>query len=137
MNIVKIGKWIKDNIKYDENYKEDKPSTALDIYHKKLGVCKQFTILYNALLYSLDYQCIYVSGFAFKDDDTFKSSDAHSWSLVKIIDKWFPFDSTWGIFSGKLPACHIFEDYFLKSNIQTTKDNLDKKEDEVFGQFIE
>ena len=137
MNIVKIGKWIKDNIKYDENYKEDKPSTALDIYHKKLGVCKQFTILYNALLYSLGYQCIYVSGFAFKDDDTFKSSDAHSWSLVKIIDKWFPFDSTWGIFSGKLPACHIFEDYFLKSNIQTTKDNLDKKEDEVFGQFIE
>ena len=137
MNIVKIGKWIKDNIKYDDNYKEDKPSTALDIYHKKLGVCKQFTILYNALLYSLGYQCIYVSGFAFKDDDTFKSSDAHSWSLVKIIDKWFPFDSTWGIFSGKLPACHIFEDYFLKSNIQTTKDNLDKKEDEVFGQFIE
>ena len=137
MNIVKIGKWIKDNIKYYENYKEDKPSTSLDIYHKKLGVCKQFTILYNALLYSLGYQCIYVSGFAFKDDDTFKSSDAHSWSLVKIIDKWFPFDSTWGIFSGKLPACHIFEDYFLKSNIQTTKDNLDKKEDEVFGQFIE
>jgi len=137
MNIVKIGKWIKNNIKYDENYKEEKPSTALDIYNKRIGVCKQFTILYNALLYSLGYQCIYVSGFAFKDDDTFKSSDAHSWSLVKIVDKWYPFDSTWGIFSGKLPVCHIFEDYFLKSNIQKTNDNLDKQDDEVFGRFIE
>ena len=47
MDIIRIGKWINNNIIYDENYKEDKPSTTLDIYNEKKGVCKQFTILYT------------------------------------------------------------------------------------------
>ena len=136
-NVAKIGKWIKKNIKYDENYKEESQNQALEIYKNKIGVCKQFTILYNALLYSLGYKCVYISGFAFKDNDCFQSTDAHSWSLVRINGKWLPFDSTWGIFSGKLPVCHIFQDYFLKPNCTKSKDNLDQQKDKVFGEFIE
>ena len=137
-DISKIGKWIKSNIVYNENYKEEKQITALEIYQNKIGVCKQFTILYNALLYSLGYKCIYISGFAFKDNDNFNLSDAHCWSLVRVNGKWLPFDATWGIFSGKLPACHVFEDFFLKKNISSSieKDNL-KHLDEVYGKFIE
>ena len=129
---------MKRNIKYDENYIEKKPITGLEIYKKKKGVCKQFTILFNALLYSLGYKCIYVSGFAFKENDKFNKNDAHAWSLVRVNGKWLPFDSTWGIFSGKLPVCHIFEDYFLKTNIceSIDSDNL-KHIDEINGEFIQ
>ena len=87
-------------------------------------------------MYSLGYKCIYVSGFAIKDNDGFKSTDAHSWSLVRINGKWLPFDATWGIFSGKLPVSHIFENYFSKANFVVTKDKLIYNDD-VYGNFIE
>ena len=132
-DIAKIGKWIKKNIVYDE---KEKSISALEIYQRKKGVCKQYTILFNALLYALGYKCIYVSGFAIKYNDCFKSTDAHSWSLVRINGKWLPFDATWGIFSGKLPVSHIFQNYFLKSNIVISKDKLINS-DNVYGKFIE
>ena len=42
----------------------------------------------------------------------------HAWSIIKINNKWFPFDSTWGIVSGKLPVIYIFGKYtiFRSSN---------------------
>ena len=132
-DIAKIGKWVKNNIKYDENEKSLNP---MEIYNKKKGVCKQYTILFNALLYSLGYKCIYVCGFAIQDNDSFDSSDSHSWSLVRVNGKWLPFDATWGIFSGKLTVGHIFEDYFLKKNKSKTIDKLINK-DEAKGKFIE
>ena len=132
-DIAKIGKWIYKNILYDE---KEKSNSALEIYQKRKGVCTQYTILFNALLYSLGYKCIYVSGFVIKDNDGFKSTDAHSWSIVRINGKWLPFDATWGIFSGKLPVSHIFENYFSKANFVVTKDKLIYNDD-VYGIFIE
>ena len=131
-DIAKIGKWIKKNIIYDE---KEKSNSALEIYQKKKGVCKQYTILFNALLYSLGYKCIYVSGFVIKNNDYFNLNDAHSWSLVRIDNKWLPFDVTWGIFSGKLPVSHIFQNYFQKTNFIITKDKLINNDD-IYGKFI-
>ena len=131
-DIAKIGKWIKKNIIYDE---KEKSNSALEIYQKKKGVCKQYTILFNALLYSLGYKCIYVSGFVIKNNDYFNLNDAHSWSLVRINNKWLPFDVTWGIFSGKLPVSHVFQNYFQKTNFIITKDKLINNDD-AYGKFI-
>ena len=131
-DIAKIGKWIKKNIIYDE---KEKSNSALEIYQKKKGVCKQYTILFNALLYSLGYKCIYVSGFVIKNNDYFNLSDAHSWSLVRINNKWLPFDVTWGIFSGKLPVSHVFQNYFQKTNFIITKDKFINNDD-IYGKFI-
>ena len=113
-DVAKIGKWVSKNIKYDFNGKN--LSSPLEIINKKLGICKQYTILFNALLYSLGYKCIYVSGFVIQDKISFNNNDAHAWSLVKINGKWLPFDATsdWGIFTGKLPVGHIFQNYFCK-----------------------
>ena len=132
-DIAKIGKWVKNNVEYDENQKTTNP---LEIYKKKKGVCIQYTILFNALLYSLGYKCIYVCGFVIKDKDSFESNDAHSQSLVRVNGKWLPFDATWGIFTGKLSIGHIFEDYFLKKNKSKTIDKL-FNQDEANGKFIE
>ena len=68
-DFVKIGEWVKENIKYDYTYHGKNEITASEIYNEKKGVCHHFTKLYNALLYSLGYQCIYVSGYAIEKND--------------------------------------------------------------------
>ena len=63
-------------------------------------------------MYSLGYKVVYVSGYALDKKDHYDTSDSHAWSLFKIDGKWPPFDATWDIFSGKLPVCHVFKQYF-------------------------
>jgi transglutaminase/protease-like cytokinesis protein 3 len=111
---IKICKWVYNNIKYNLSY-TGKNLTPLQIYRIKTGVCHHMTILFNSLLYSIGYLTIYVYGFVI--DQTFPivdESGPHAWSLVKINNKWIPFDSTWGIWSGNLPTCHIYSNYFNK-----------------------
>ena len=107
----------------------------MEIINKKLGICKQYTILFNALLYSLGYKCIYVSGFVIQDKISFNKNDAHAWSLVKINGKWLPFDATsdWGIFTGKLPVGHIFQNYFCKG--ESIEKTLNSKVN-ISGNFV-
>ena len=136
-DFVKIGEWIKDNIKYDLSYYGKNEITATEVYNNKVGVCHHFTKLYNAFLYSLGYECIFVSGFAIQKKDSFNDKDRHAWSLVKVNDKWLPFDATWGIFSGKLPVCHIFEHYFSSGNNSNGVDTIKFRENKVEGTFIE
>ena len=111
-DVVKIGKWVKNNIKYDLSYSGRNDITATETLNNRIGVCHHFTKAFNALMYSLGYQVIYISGYALDKKDTFGKEDAHAWSLIKIDGKWLPFDSTWGIFSGKLPVCHVFKQFF-------------------------
>ena len=105
----KIGKWIKQNIEYDISYAGLHNITAMQIYKEKKGVCHHFTTLFNALMYSIGYQVLYAFGYAVERDNKFGEKDSHAWSLIKIGEKWIPFDSTWGIFSGKLPVTHVYK----------------------------
>ena len=113
-DLAKIGKWIKKNIIYDDDYIGKNNITASETLENRRGVCDHFTKLYNALIYSLGYKCIYVSGYVIDKRDIFEKDDYHCWTLAKLNDKWLPFDATWGIFSGKLPVNYIFERYFSK-----------------------
>ena len=113
LDFVKIGKWVKENIKYDLRYSGRNDLTAMDIYNKREGVCHHFTKLSNALLYSLGHKVIYINGYALDEDSKYDKKSSHAWSLIKINDSWYPFDSTWGIFSGKLPVCHVFKGFFM------------------------
>ena len=108
-SVVKIGKWIKQNIKYDITYVGMNEITATETLNNKRGVCHHITKLFNALMYSLGYQTIYILGYALDKKIKYGIEDAHAWSLVNIDGKWLPFDATWGIFSGKLPITHIFK----------------------------
>ena len=106
LDYMKIGLWVYNNIKYDLKYVGKKYS-ALEIYHMRTGICEHYTVLCNALLYSLGYKVIDITGFAITEN-TFDNKALHSWSLIKLGDKWYPFDTTWGIFYGKLPISHLF-----------------------------
>ena len=134
--VAKIGKWIKKNIKYDDDYIGKNNITASETLEIKKGVCDHFTKLYNAFLYSLGYKCVYVSGYVTDKRDFFEKDDYHCWSLVKINEKWLPFDATWGIFSGKLPVSYIFERYFSKG-INTKGNKIKFVENKTFGKYLE
>jgi hypothetical protein len=108
-DVVKIGKWVKKNIKYDITYVGLNDITATEIYNLRKGVCHHITKLFNALMYSLGYQVLYILGYAVDKKINFSIEDAHAWSLINIEGKWLPFDATWGIFSGKLPVTHVFK----------------------------
>ena len=135
-DFVKIGKWVHKNIKYDISYKGKNDITAVETYNNRVGVCHHFTKLYNALMYSLGYQCIYVSGYAIKSNDCFNKDDGHAWSLIKVNNKWLPFDATWGIFSGKLPVCHIFYSYFANNVTTFGTDSIHIENKQVNGHFL-
>ena len=115
MDYAKIGKWVNKNIRYEINYSGRTEMTAMDIYNKGVGVCHHMTRLSNALLYSLGYKVIYTNGFACESRAEFDQNCAHAWSLIEVKGKWYPFDATWGILSGKLPVCHVFQGFFGKS----------------------
>ena len=135
-DVVKIGKWIKENIKYDLSYSGRNEISATETLNNRIGVCHHFTKAFNALMYSLGYQVIYVSGYALDKKDTFRKEDAHAWSLIKIDGKWLPFDATWGFFSGKLPVCHVFKQFFPTGTrvIGTDKIEFGNGKDE--GKFL-
>ena len=136
LDYMKIALWVKKNIKYDLNYSGRHEMTAIDIYNKKVGVCHHFTKLSNALLYSLGYKVMYISGYASKHNNQFNRDSGHAWSLIKINDKWYPFDSTWGIVSGKLPVCHIFGFFFHKGYSARGSDGISFDENQIIGKFI-
>jgi hypothetical protein len=115
MDYAKIGKWVHKNIKYDLNYSGRTDLTAMDIYKLRVGVCHHMTRLANALLYSLGYKVIYTNGFACESSAEFDQNSGHAWSLIQVNGKWYPFDATWNILSGKLPVCHVFQGFFGKS----------------------
>ena len=123
-NVTKIGKWIKKNIIYDINYKGLKDLSATQVYKLRRGVCHHFTKLFNALMYSLGYQVIYVSGYVVNKKTTFSIEDIHAWSLIKFAGKWLPFDATLGIFSGKLPVTYIFKQIGSKEIETMSADNI-------------
>ena len=134
---TKIGKWIKKNITYDLRYTGRNEIEATEILKNKIGVCHHFTKLFNALMYSLGYQVIYISGYALDKKDHYDKSDSHAWSLVKINGKWLPFDSTWGILSGKLPVCHVFKQYFPSTVRVVGTDSLEFGKGKDEGKFID
>ena len=115
LDFMKIGWWVNENIKYDLSYSGKVQYTAMDIYNMKTGVCHHFTRLSNALLYSLGYKVIYAVGYCYNISKyQFDDKDCHAWSLIKIGNIWYPFDSTYGIFSGKLPINHVFRHYYYR-----------------------
>ena len=110
LDFMKIGFWVHNNLKYDHQYLGRENYSALDIYKMKKGVCYHYTRLSNALLYSLGYKVIFAIGYCYHGY-SFNYRNLHAWSLVKIGNKWYAFDSTKGIITGKLPITHVYRNY--------------------------
>ena len=137
LDFMKIGLWVYKNIKYDYQYTGKTQYNAIDIYNMKRGVCHHFTKLTNALLYSLGYKVIYITGYCCKNNKTIDKNSLHAYSLIKLENgKWFPFDSTWGILTGKIHVGHVFKMFGNKGRSSLSYDSLIFDTDELEGNFI-
>ena len=133
-SVVKIGKWVNKNIKYDLTLTCRNEITATETYKTRKGVCHHITKLFNALMYSLGYQTIYILGYAINTNNSYGLHNSHAWSLFKIDNNWLPFDATWGIFSGKLPITHVFKQIdYKEKNIVSKYDKLKAEPIEIKG----
>ena len=132
-----IGEWVKNNIKYDINYLKRLEITAIETLENKVGSHYHITQLYNALMFSLGYKCIFISGFIPNKSNMYNENDSHSWSLIKVNDKWLPFDATCGIFTGKLPITHVFKSYFIKTVNKEGSDNVKLRDTEIHGKILD
>ena len=136
-DVLKIGKWVHKNIKYDLYYTGLNYITSKETYELRRGVSHHFTKLFNALMYSLGYQVLYILGYAMDIAKSFSLNDSHSWSLIKIDGKWLPFDATNGIFSGKLPVTYVFKQIGVKTiEPIICFDKVEFEQIEVKGNFI-
>ena len=137
LDFMKIGIWVHKNIKYNYKYTGKTELSSIDIYNIREGVCHHFTKLSNALLYSLGYRVLYISGYTCKNNKEFNTDSGHAWSLIQLNNKWYPFDSTWGIFSGKLPISHIFGTFSSKSRKTHGTDIIHFDRQNMEGKYIE
>ena len=135
LDYMKIGLWIKKNIKYSYGY-IGKKCSALKIYKMKAGVAYHYTRLCNALLYSLGYKVLYASGYYCKSGNKFDQYNIHAFSLINLQDnKWHPFDVTYGIFTGKLHVGYVFR-MFDNKDVKIENNNIILDQNEMKGVVI-
>ena len=111
-NYYKIGKFVNSYINYDLDM-SGRNLTLRQIYDGKKGICEHITLLYNAMLNSIGIKTLYLSGYAFQNNETSgdNSTIGHTWTAALIDGKWKELDATWGLFEG-IPAGHIFKNFF-------------------------
>lgn len=105
-------------------------------------IIKELAYVNNLLFYLMVYYIHLDINVYMLEDLYLKRKHAHAWSLVRVNGNWLPFDATWGIFTGKLPVCHIFEAYFpkkkvMQSSIDKFKDFEESRTNKIGGKFIE
>ena len=124
-NYYKLGKFVNNYMTYDLDY-TGHDFTAKQIFEQKTGVCEHYTILYNAMLNAIGIKTLYVTGWAFQNNETFANEDTigHAWTAALIDDKWMELDSTWGLFEG-IPSGHILRGFFKSGVSYSWRENKD------------
>ena len=112
---IKLGKWVKNNMKYDSNLSEKQGGINIDdILLNLSGDYSNYTKLYNSLLFSIGVKAVYVNGYVIQGDT--RASEKinfvnHAWTMALIDGKWKALDATWGLFFDKFPISHVFLNY--------------------------
>lgn len=92
--------WIATHIEYDRELmlKQDKVSQDVSVdvtLTKRKTVCSGYSNLLYEMCHVANIECVVVNGFAqtMVDEDT---GEPHAWNAVKLNNKWYLVDSTWG-----------------------------------------
>lgn len=155
-----IYSWIAHNISYDvqaylsKDYRDSSPQAVL-ITRK--GVCSGYANLYMALARAMGLESSvidgYAKGYGYVVSQTTKIN--HAWNAVKINNKWYLIDSTWGagnINSGKFnkqfnpyyfaapPEQFIFDHFPVENQWQLLTKNYTKEQfdaaPKIFPEFF-
>lgn len=60
------------------------------VFMDKTSICNGYSLAFHFLCQKAGLESIYIAG------DITASTDKHAWNLVKIDDKYYPVDTTWG-----------------------------------------
>ena len=110
---IKLGKWVKNNMKYDSNPNKTKGNID-EILLNLSGDYSNYTKLYNSLLFSIGIKAVYVNGYVIQGETRAPEKINfvnHAWTMAKIDGKWKALDATWGLFFDKFPISHVFLNY--------------------------
>ena len=106
--------WICDNISYDvDSYfaGRDVDCTPEGVYRNGSTVCSGYSRLYKdiALYLGLEVECVncYAKGVSYSVGQKMAKTN-HEYNVIKLNNKWYPIDSTWG-------AGHVEGNKFIKS----------------------
>jgi hypothetical protein len=101
--VLRLAQWINENITYDLNYSQDKQDkTVPQVFKNKRGTCDELSHLFISMARAAGIPAREVSGLAFNG----QLWGFHSWSEVKLGDRWVPVDAT-NMQIGFVDATHL------------------------------
>jgi len=83
-----IRAWVHQNVEYKYGVTNSN-TTAVDLVHNRIGVCRDFTHLVIALCRSLNIPTRMTVGYL----DKLEITDLHAWVEAYLGDQWYTFDS--------------------------------------------
>ncbi|WP_165930100.1 transglutaminase domain-containing protein [Flavobacterium sandaracinum] len=92
--------WTASNISYDVpgmykvNFDETVSEKIAKTLKTKKGVCIHYASVFNDLSQKIGIQSYIIEGYTKQNGNV--SNLAHAWTVAKIDNKWYVFDSTWG-----------------------------------------
>jgi transglutaminase-like putative cysteine protease len=86
--------WVHTNIRY-ETASSNPTISAMDVYQRRIGVCRDFALLATAFCRALNIPARYTFGYfpdiAVEPPDV--PMDFHAWFEAYLGDRWYPFDA--------------------------------------------
>ena len=110
--------WIATHIQYGENTFGLESQNPESVFSNKTAICSGYSRLFAHFCKESGIPAFYVAGYG-KELNDVSSIQIHAWNIVRINDKWYPFDVTWAsndldenTSHGILPK---IEDWFMTS----------------------
>lgn len=136
--VLNVFKYIADNTEYDEEYKHIQDIRAVLLEGR--GVCSSYAETFQLICNKLGFECYSVVGDVDekeyeslanhnseekKEQDT-KGDDGHEWNIIRIEDKWYWVDPTWGDMSLDEDVAQVNYDmsYFLSPDAVMSIDHI-------------
>jgi hypothetical protein len=139
-SILLVFLWITESISYDYEsfFRSVYPDSSPEVVLKtRKAVCEGYSLLFKELAKRLEIEAVivqgYSKGYGYQVGNALSAKPDHSWNAVKLGNKWFLLDVTWGagyldgnIFTRKLqefyfltpPAQFIYDHYPVDENWQ-------------------
>lgn len=111
---AKIGKFVHEFIKYDESYVGKLP-TIKRILQNPIGVCTEYSNLYNSLARLAGIPSIVIDGAACGE---YEECKGHAWNMIYYDNRWINVDATWDLMSGIVSSSHVYFSEHGKGGIE-------------------
>ncbi len=101
---AKIGMFVNEFIRYDESYIGKLPSLK-EVLQNPVGVCTEYSKLYNALARLAKIPSISIVGAACGE---YNKCQGHAWNMIYYDNQWIDVDATWNLMSGIVSSSHVY-----------------------------